>query len=98
MAVWQALQWAGIDVGARGALLVTAVAVTAQVAAVAPSGLGTYEAAAVAALVSLGHDPAPALVAALTTHAVKTAYSLVAGGVAVVVPRPGLLLRTPAGR
>lgn len=98
VAVWQALQWAGIDVGARGALLVTAVAVTAQVAAVAPSGLGTYEAAAVAALVSLGHDPAAALVAALTTHAVKTAYSLVAGGVAVVVPRPGLLLRTPAGR
>lgn len=93
LAVWQALQWAGIDVGPRGALLVTAVAVTAQVAAVAPSGLGTYEAAAVAALVSLGHDPGVALAAALTTHAVKTAYSLVAGGIGVVLPRPGLLRR-----
>jgi uncharacterized membrane protein YbhN (UPF0104 family) len=91
VAVWQALQWAGIDVGPRGALLVTAAAVTAQVAAVAPSGLGTYEAAAVAALVSLGHDPGVALAAALTTHAVKTAYSLLAGGIAVVLPRPGLL-------
>lgn len=96
VAVWQALQWAGIDVGARGALLVTAVAVTAQVAAVAPSGLGTYEAAAVAALVSLGHDPGVALAAALTTHAVKTAYSLVAGGIAVVLPRPNLLHRALA--
>lgn len=100
VAVWQALHWAGIGVDARGALLVTAVAVTAQVAAVAPSGLGTYEAAAVAALVSLGHDPGVALAAALTTHAVKTAYSLVAGGIAVVLPRPGLLQRSapaPAG-
>lgn len=95
VAVWQSLQWAGIDLGPRGALLVTAAAVTAQVAAVAPSGLGTYEAAAVAALVSLGHDPGVALAAALTTHAVKTAYSLVAGGIAVVVPRPGFVMRHP---
>jgi uncharacterized membrane protein YbhN (UPF0104 family) len=91
VAVWQALRWAGIDVGPRGALLVTAVAVTAQVAAVAPSGLGTYEAAAVAALASLGHDPGVALAAALTTHACKTAYSLVVGGIAVVRPRPGFV-------
>lgn len=98
VAVWQALHWAGIDVGARGALLVTAAAVTAQVAAVAPSGLGTYEAAAVAALVSLGHDPGLALAAALTTHAVKTAYALVAGGIAVVLPRPALLRTSPDPR
>jgi uncharacterized membrane protein YbhN (UPF0104 family) len=91
VAVWQALRWAGIDVSPRGALLVTAAAVSAQVAAIAPSGFGTYEAAAVAALVSLGHDPGVALAAALTTHACKTAYSLVAGGVALVVPRPGFV-------
>jgi uncharacterized membrane protein YbhN (UPF0104 family) len=91
LAVWQALRWTGIEVDARGALLVTAAAVSAQVAAVAPSGLGTYEAAATAALVALGHDPAVALAAALTTHAAKTAYSLLAGAVALVVPRPPLL-------
>ncbi|MFZ6004254.1 MAG: lysylphosphatidylglycerol synthase domain-containing protein [Actinomycetota bacterium] len=91
VAVWQALRWAGIDVTPRGALLVTAAAVSAQVVAVAPSGFGTYEAAAVAALASLGHDPGVALAAALTAHACKTAYSLVAGGVAIVAPRPSLL-------
>jgi uncharacterized membrane protein YbhN (UPF0104 family) len=88
VAVWQALRWAGVDVSARGALLVTAAAVSAQVVAVAPSGFGTYEAAAVAALVSLGHDPGVALAAALTAHALKTAYSLVAGAAALVTPRP----------
>lgn len=89
VAVWQALRWAGVDVSARGALLVTAAAVSAQVVAVAPSGFGTYEAAAVAALVSLGYDdPGVALAAALTAHALKTAYSLVAGAVALVTPRP----------
>jgi uncharacterized membrane protein YbhN (UPF0104 family) len=98
LAVWQALRWTGIDVDARGALLVTAAAVGAQVAAVAPSGFGTYEAAATAALVSLGHDPGLALAAALTTHAAKTAYSLVSGAVALAVPRPGLLAtRAPGG-
>ena len=91
LAVWQALRWAGIEVDPRGALLVTAAAVSAQVAAVAPSGFGTYEAAATAALVALGYDPGVALAAALTTHAAKTAYSLVAGAVAVVLPRPPLL-------
>lgn len=93
VAVWQALRWSGIDVTPRGALLVTAAAVTAQVAAVAPSGFGTYEAAAVAALATLGHAPGTALAAALTTHAAKTAYSLVSGAVAVVMPRPALVRR-----
>jgi uncharacterized membrane protein YbhN (UPF0104 family) len=93
VAVWQALRWSGIDVTPRGALLVTAAAVTAQVAAIAPSGFGTYEAAAVAALATLGHSPGTALAAALTTHAAKTAYSLVTGAVALVVPFPGLLRR-----
>jgi uncharacterized membrane protein YbhN (UPF0104 family) len=97
VAVWQALRWSGIDVTPRGALLVTAAAVTAQVAAVAPSGFGTYEVAAVAALATLGHSPGTALAAALTTHAAKTAYSLGTGAVALVAPRPGLLRRTRQG-
>ena len=88
--VWQAAHWAGLEITAAEAVGVTAVSVAAQVAAVAPGGFGTYEAAAVAAYVALGHDAGDALVAALAAHALKTAYSLAAGGVAVFVPGPGL--------
>ena len=59
--------------------------------AVAPGGLGTYEAAAVAAYLMLGHRPGPALAAALAAHAAKTAYALAAGALALVVPAPGAL-------
>jgi uncharacterized membrane protein YbhN (UPF0104 family) len=98
--VWQCAHWAGIDLTPMGAVLVTTVAVSAQIAAIAPSGFGTYEAASVAAYSSLGHDAGAGLVAALLAHALKTAYSLVAGGVASFVPLPGLagrfrLPRTP---
>ncbi|MCB0996413.1 MAG: glycosyltransferase family 2 protein, partial [Acidimicrobiales bacterium] len=95
--VWRASGWAGIDLAYHDALLVTAAAVSAQIVAVAPSGVGTYEAAAVAAFGIAGHDPAVALAAAVAAHAVKTAYSLVAGGVALAVPAPSLVgrLRLP---
>ena len=95
--LWQAAHWAGLDVGFADAVLVTAVTIVAQVVAIAPAGLGTYEAAASAAFMALGFDAAPALAAALTAHAVKTAYSLVAGGVALFVPAPSALgrLRLP---
>ena len=95
--VWQAARWAGLDLSPLQALLVTVVSVAAQVLAVAPGGLGTYEAAAVAAYVMLGHRPGPALAAALAAHAAKTAYALAAGAFALVVPAPGLLgrLRLP---
>lgn len=91
--VWQAARWAGIDASWSTAILVTTVAVAAQVAAFAPGGFGTYEAAAVAAWVVAGHDPGDALVAALAAHALKTAYSLIAGAIAVVAPSPSLLGR-----
>jgi uncharacterized membrane protein YbhN (UPF0104 family) len=87
--MWQAARWAGIELSAGDAVLVTAVTIAAQVLAVAPAGLGTYEAAATAALVALGAGAGPALAAALTAHAVKTAYSLVTGGIALFVPAPG---------
>jgi uncharacterized membrane protein YbhN (UPF0104 family) len=92
--------WAGVDLGMAEAVLVTTVAVGAQTVAVAPSGIGTYEAAFVAAAVALGHDPGTALAAAITVHALKTAYSLVAGAIATVVPAPGLFgrLRLPRRR
>ena len=40
--------------------------------------------------------PGPALAAAVAAHALKTAYSLAAGAVAVVRPAPGLLRPAPA--
>lgn len=88
--VWQAARWAGLEITAAEAVGVTAVSVAAQVAAIAPGGFGTYEAAAVAAYVALGHDAGDALVAALAAHALKTAYSLGAGAVALFVPSPSL--------
>ena len=86
--VWQAAQWAGLEITAAEAVGVTAVSVAAQVAAIAPGGFGTYEAAAVAAYVALGHETGDALVAALAAHALKTAYSLGAGAIALFVPAP----------
>jgi len=91
--VWQAAHWAGLDVSYPQALGVTAASVAAQLVAIAPGGFGTYEAAAVAAYVALGHDAGDALVAALAAHSLKTAYSLVAGAVAVLVPSPSLVGR-----
>jgi uncharacterized membrane protein YbhN (UPF0104 family) len=95
--VWAAARWVGVPLDALDALLVTTVTVAAQVVALAPGGFGTYEAAGTAALVAVGVDPATGLAVALTAHAVKTAYSLVAGAVALVVPAPGFLgrLRLP---
>jgi len=95
--VWRCASWAGIDLSPRDAALVTAVTIAAQVVAIAPGGIGTYEAAATAALVGLGADPGAALAAAVAAHALKTAYALVAGGAAAVWPAPSLVgrLRLP---
>ena len=91
--VWSCAGWAGIDLSPTEAALVTAVTIAAQTVAITPGGIGTYEAAATAALVGLGADPGAALAAALTAHALKTAYALVAGGIGVLAPAPGLLGR-----
>lgn len=91
--VWQAAHWAGLQISYVQALGVTAVSVAAQIAAIAPGGFGTYEAAAVGAYVALGHDAGDALVAALAAHALKTAYSLAAGAVAVFAPSPSMVGR-----
>lgn len=89
--VHEAAHWAGLEISAAEALGVTALSVIAQIVAIAPGGFGTYEAAAVAAYAAFGYDPAAALVAALTAHALKTAYSIVAGGVAAAIPAPGVM-------
>ena len=91
--VWQAAQWAGLQVSFLDAVLVTAVTIAAQVFAITPGGVGTYELAATAAFTALGADAGAALAAALTAHGIKTLYAVVAGAVAVVVPAPGLVGR-----
>ncbi|MBH99927.1 MAG: hypothetical protein CL467_04900 [Acidimicrobiaceae bacterium] len=98
--VWQCAKWAGMTLSPFDAVLVTTVAVSAQVAAIAPGGFGTYEAASVAAYTVLGHGADDALVAALAAHALKTAWSLVVGSFSLRWPRPGMLgrLRLPADR
>ena len=95
--MWAAADAAGIALSYPQAVAVTAVTIAAQTVAVAPGGIGGYEAAATAALVGFGAGPGPALAAALVAHAAKTAYALVVGGVALVVPAPGYLgrLRLP---
>jgi uncharacterized membrane protein YbhN (UPF0104 family) len=95
--LWQAAEWAGFQLDFAQAVLVTAVTIAAQVVAIAPAGIGTYEAAGTAAFVALGADPAPALAAAVIAHALKTAYALTTGAIALFVPSPGALgrLRLP---
>jgi uncharacterized membrane protein YbhN (UPF0104 family) len=84
---------AGFPLDVGEAVAVTAVTIAVQAVAVTPGGFGTYEAAATAALVALGVAAGPAFAIALTTHAVKTAYALVVGAVALAVPAPGYLGR-----
>jgi uncharacterized membrane protein YbhN (UPF0104 family) len=77
--VWEIARAAGHPLDLREALAVTAVT---------PGGFGSYEAAATAAMVALGVPAGSAFAIALTTHAVKTAYALLVGGVALLVPQP----------
>ncbi|MBJ7456909.1 MAG: glycosyltransferase [Thermoleophilia bacterium] len=91
--VWSCAGWAGIALSPADAALVTAVTIAAQTVAIAPGGIGTYEAAATAALVAVGADPTAALAAAIAAHALKTLYALVAGGVGAFAPAPGLFGR-----
>jgi hypothetical protein len=95
--MWAAAGAAGIPIGYPAAVAVTAVTIAAQTVAVTPGGIGSYEAAATAALVGLGAGPGPALAAAVVAHAAKTGYALLLGGVALVLPEPGYFgrLRLP---
>ncbi|WP_019877326.1 lysylphosphatidylglycerol synthase domain-containing protein [Sporichthya polymorpha] len=86
---WQVAHAAGVSLDYHEAIAVTAVAIAAQTVALTPGGIGSYEAAGTAALAALGVDAGTAFAIALATHAVKTAYSLVVGGVALVTPAPG---------
>nr|WP_260407878.1 lysylphosphatidylglycerol synthase domain-containing protein [Planomonospora venezuelensis] len=84
--VYEVARLAGVGLSPAEAVAVTAVTIAAQTVAVTPGGFGSYEAAATAALTALGVASGPAFAVALLTHALKTAYSLVVGGVALVTP------------
>jgi uncharacterized membrane protein YbhN (UPF0104 family) len=86
--VWEIARVAGFPLTAGEAVAVTAATIAAQTIAVTPGGLGSYEAAATAAMVAVGVPASPAFAVALTTHAVKTGYAFVAGGHAMIWPAP----------
>ena len=86
--IWTAASAAGIELSYAAAVVVTAATIAAQTLAVTPGGIGSYEAAATAALVGLGAAAAPALATAILAHAIKTLYALVVGAVALVTPEP----------
>lgn len=95
--MWRVAHWAGIPLSYLHAVLVTAVAVATPLVALTPGGVGTYEAAATAALVAVGVEPGRALAVALGAHATKTVLTVGAGLVAAIVPGPPLYgrLRLP---
>jgi uncharacterized membrane protein YbhN (UPF0104 family) len=96
--MWAAAGAAGLAISYPAAVAVTAVTIAAQSLAVTPGGIGSYEAAATAALVGLGAPAGPALAAALVAHAAKTAYALVLGAIALVWPDPGYFGRLRLAR
>jgi uncharacterized membrane protein YbhN (UPF0104 family) len=95
--VYEVARVSGVALSPTDAVAVTAVTIAAQTVAVTPGGFGTYEAAAAAAMGALGVDPGQAVAVAFVTHAVKTGYSLVLGGVGLVAPAPSYFgrLRLP---
>jgi uncharacterized membrane protein YbhN (UPF0104 family) len=86
--IWEIARQTGHAIGPAEAIAVTAVTIAAQFVAITPGGFGSYEAAATVALVAAGVPAGPAFAIALVTHAVKTAYSIAVGAVALVVPAP----------
>jgi uncharacterized membrane protein YbhN (UPF0104 family) len=89
LVVLSVAQAAGISLSFPEAVGVTAVTIVAQAVAVTPGGIGSYEAAGTAALAALGVPVGDALAVVLLTHALKTAYALVVGAVALLLPAPG---------
>jgi uncharacterized membrane protein YbhN (UPF0104 family) len=88
--LWQAARWVGWPVGFVEAIVVTAITVGAQIVALAPAGIGTFEAAGTAALAAAGVPAGRALAVIVVVHVLTTVYSIVTGAIALVVPRPAL--------
>lgn len=92
--VWMVARWFGAELSPADSVFVLAVAVSAQMLAVTPAGVGTYELAASSALGLVGVPLDVALAMAVMLHAVKTAYSLLVGVPALFVPDPGMFGRS----
>lgn len=99
--VWAVAGAAGVHLSAAGAVLVTCGGVLAQVAAVLPGGVGTYEVGVSSVLVALGVPAGEALAVAAGTHAVKFAFAFAAGVPALALAGAGVtwsgLGKAPAG-
>jgi uncharacterized membrane protein YbhN (UPF0104 family) len=78
--VWSAALLLDQDITVRMAVGVTAATVACQAVHLTPGGLGLYEAAMTAALVSFGMPAQDALAVAVVSHGLKYAYSLAVGG------------------
>ena len=87
---------AGIELSPAAALVATCGGVLAQVVAVLPGGVGTYEAGVASVLVPLGVPLGEAVGVATTAHAVKFAFAFGAGGLALAWPRITATLARPA--
>lgn len=77
--LWAVASAAGVRLSWAAALLATCGGLLAQPVAVLPGGVGTYEAGVTSVLVALGVPAGEALAVAVTTHAVKFAYSFAVG-------------------
>lgn len=77
--VWAVAGAAGVHLSLAESVLVTCASVLAQVAAVLPGGIGTYEAGATSVMVVVGVAAAPALAIAAATHGLKFAFAFGAG-------------------
>lgn len=91
--IFEVARVAGLGLTPLEAVAVTAVTIVAQAVAVTPGGFGTYEAAAAAAMTAAGADPGTAVAVAFVTHAIKTAYSVALGLLALVRPAPAYIGR-----
>ncbi len=78
--LWAAADALGQDVSVRVAIGATAATLACQAVHLTPGGLGVYEAAMTAALVSFGLPAQDALAVAVASHALKFAYALGIGG------------------
>lgn len=82
--IWAVASAAGLRLSWAAAMLATCGGLLAQPFAVLPGGVGTYEAGVTSVLVALGVPPGEALAVAVSTHAVKFAYSFAVGVPALV--------------
>lgn len=85
----------GLQLSVPAAVLATSGGVLAQVAAVLPGGVGTYEAGVASVLVALGVPAAEALGVATATHAVKFAFAFGVGGPCLAFGGHGRRARAP---